>query len=264
MGNGRALRDRVAAQSAMAVVVAAQAEAPPQSALQRLFGVSPLGPACRIAYRDALAELIVGDELEHLGVRWDVLHDLPLGATTLDHLLIGPVGVFAVRAAHHGDRDVVLDDDLVVGGEATGDVPDALRQAREAAKRLSRAAGETVPVRPLVVVVVPRRFIERSVPAEVIVAASGELDRVLHRLPRVLAGTDVARISDLADLESTWPEPHQQSVDVQTLHRSFGAVRDRVREAFVRRLVWSLIGIALAAVALWILIARFVALVVAS
>ena len=41
----------------------------------------------------------------------------------MDHLVIGPAGVFAVRATNCTDQDVIVDgDSLVVDGEIRGDV----------------------------------------------------------------------------------------------------------------------------------------------
>ncbi|MGX5681181.1 nuclease-related domain-containing protein [Schumannella luteola] len=262
--DGRGVRDRIAAQSAMAAVVAAQSDAPARSGVARMLGVSPLAPDSRDEYREALGELLVGDMLENLGQRWDVLHDIPLGSSTLDHLVIGPAGVFAVRVANHGERDVVVDRQLFVSGEPTDDVAEAARQADLAGEHLSVAAGEAVRVRALLVVVAPRRLVERRAPVSVRVVASGDLERMLQRAPRVLPGDEVARVSDLADLESTWPTARPEPLDVRGLHRSFALVRQEVRSALVRRLLWAGVALSAGFVGLWILVARAVASVVSS
>ncbi|MDO7881672.1 nuclease-related domain-containing protein [Antiquaquibacter soli] len=262
--DGRGVRDRIAAQSAMAAVVAAQSDAPARSPWARMLGLSPLAPGSRDEYRAALGELLVGDMLENLGQRWDVLHDIPLGSSTLDHLLIGPAGVFAVRVANHGDRDVVVDGALLVSGEPTDDVAEAARQADLAGEHLSVAAGEAVRVRALLVVVDPRRLVERTAPTSVRVVASADLDRMLHRSPRVLSGDEVARVSDLADLESTWPPPQPQSLDLPGLHRAFAIVRQDVRSALLRRALWAGGALAVGCVGLWLVVARAVAAVVSS
>lgn len=258
MAVGRGVRDRIAAQSAMAAVVSAQAAAPPRSLLARLAGTPPLVPASRDAYRDALGELLVGDLLENLGQRWDVLHDIPLGSSTLDHLVIGPTGVFAVRVANLGDREVLVDGGRLVAGEPTDDVAEAARQAAVASAHLSEAAGSPVLAEPLLVVVRPRRLVVRGPEASVRVVASSELERALTRAPRTLGGDEVARVSDLADLESTWPAPHGQALDVQTLHRSFALVREQVRTALLRRAFWGTLAFSVALAVTWVLVARAV------
>lgn len=264
MSIGRGVRDRIAAQSAMVAVVDAQRSAPPRTPLARLFGASPLVASARDSYRDALGELIVGDVLENLGQRWDVLHDVPLGSSTLDHLLIGPPGVFAVRVVNVIERDVVIDRQLILTGDPHDEIAETARQADVASQHLSVAAGELVRVRALLVVVGARRVTIRRPAAVVRVVASDDLERMLQRAPRILAGDEVAAVSDLADLESTWPMPTASSLDVQGLHRSFAVVRAQVRSALLRRVVWATSALLGGFVLLWVLIARAVALVLGS
>ena len=239
MSRSRSLRERVAGQSAMAEVVDAQLSADARGPFARFIGASPLVPSARHAYRGALGELMVGDVLDNLGQRWDVLHDLPLARGVLDHLVIGPAGVFAVVAANYSDRDVVVDGvTLLVTGEPMDDIARASQYADAAASLLSQAAGERIRVRPLLVVVDPRKLVVRQPSHAVRVVASRELERVLSRAPRVLSGGQVAAISDLADLETTWPAPPSADLDTGRLHRDFASVRREVRSALLRRVLW--------------------------
>ncbi|NYF10450.1 hypothetical protein HDC94_001606 [Leifsonia sp. AK011] len=264
MSVGRAVRDRIAAQSAMADVVDRQRDAPPRGALPRLIGLSPLLPASRASYRDALAELVVGDILENLGQNWDVLHDVPLGDATLDHLLIGPAGTFAVRAAHYGERDVVITgDEVSVGSERPLDLAEAVTQAATAAERLSDVAKQPVIVTPVLVVVAPRRLVIRVAPGSVEVMTANELGRYFARSPRALSGTEVAAISDLADLESTWDTPASESLEVQGLHSSFSLIREEVRAARARRLVLGGIAAGVGLIALWTFVAQATSMLLA-
>ena len=263
MPQNRILRERVAGQSAMSDVVRAQASAPPREVIWRILGSSPLTTASRASYRGALGELLVGDVLENLGQRWDVLHDLPLGDTVLEHLLIGPAGVFTVRAANYGPEEVTIDgSDLVVGGHPMDDIRRAAAEADEAARILGAAAGETVRVRPMLVIVEPRRLTVRVAAAGVRVLASWELERALTRAPRTLPGDDVARISDLADLVTTWPSADTTDLDTQRLYRDFATIRDEVRVATARRILWAIVGIALGYGIVWGLISSLVTLLV--
>ncbi len=77
MPASNSLRGRVPGQVAMSEVIAAQLDVPPRSRLARLFGRSPLTPETRPKYRAALGELLVGDMLDNLGTRWDVLNVVP-------------------------------------------------------------------------------------------------------------------------------------------------------------------------------------------
>ena len=265
MSAGRGVRDRVAAQSAMATVVALQHGAAPRGPLARTLGVTPLRPEARVPYQEALGELIVGDILDSLGPWWDVLHDVPLDGTTLDHLVIGPAGVHAVSVVHHDERDVVVDDSVVVvAGEPTDDLARAARRAASAAERLSDAAGEAVRVIPVLVVVRPRRLIERRRPVNVRVVAAHQLEQHLHRARRVATGDEVARWSDLADREQTWQTPSACATDVRELHRAFGRVRAEVTAAGLRRASWLGATVLAGSMAVWALVATAVSAVMAS
>lgn len=243
MAPSRVLRERVAGQSAMCNVVTAQAVVHRQSAAARIFGISPLTFQARSFYRGALAELLVGDVLENLGQRWDVLHDVPLRSGSLDHLVIGPAGVFAVHTAHCSGVDVAVEGDaLVVVGETRDDILVARAEADEASQLLAVAAGRPVVVWPLLVVVDPKRLMVRVPASGVRVIASGDIERMLGTAPHTLSGDDVAFMSDVADLDATWPAAGSTALDTQQLHRDFGLIRARVRSALVRRIAWAAVA----------------------
>ena len=265
MAQGRRLRERVAGQTAMSDVVHSPSVNRERGTLARIAGVSPLDSTSRRAYRIALGELVVGDILDGLGQRWDVLHDLPLGGeSTLEHLVMGPSGIFAVRTANHGDVEVVIDGDIVLaGGEPHDDIEVCVRQAVAAAQALTTAAGETVLVQPLLVVVSPRRLTVRREPSGVLISESSGLERMLTRAPSQLGGEQVARISDLADLETTWPEASEVTLDTQRLNRQFTLVRAEVRSALAIRTAWVVGALLVACSGLWMMIARFVTQMVA-
>ena len=263
MHTSRILRERVAGQSAMAAVVCAQSSAPRRGRLARIFGLTPLTLEARAHYRGALGELLVGDALENLGLTWDVLHDLPLDGSVVDHLLIGRAGVFTVRAANYGRNDVTVDGSVItVGGEQRDDVAYAAAEAGEVSRLLSGAAGKPVRVRPLLVVVDPQKLTLKTAPAEVRVVSSRDLEAVLADAPRTLTGEEVALVSDVADLESTWPASDAVALDTQQLHRDFGTIRSSVNDALVRRILWGAAATIIVYVTVCSLIATFVTAVV--
>ena len=263
MTQSRRLRDRVAGQSAMSEVVQVQREVTPRTAAARLWGRSPLDASIRPAYREALGELLVGDILTNLGQHWDVLHDLPLDGEVLDHLVIGPAGVFAVQAANHGEVDVVVDGDtLAVAGTLHDDFERASANANQVETILSVAVGSSVPVRGLVVVVEPKRLTVRGEPTVAAVVSSRDLAKALDRSARTLSGHDVAKISDIADLVSTWPAADEAALDTQNLHRQFGMIRVETRSALRRRLVLSIAALGAACIATWVTVAALVSAVV--
>ncbi len=259
MLQGRSVRERVAGQSAMFTVVQAQAQARPRGYFARLIGASPLEPSIRSQYRVALAELKVGDLLENLGQRWDVLHDIPLGGSVLDHLSIGPAGTFAVVAANFRDQDVVIDgEQLLVASEFRDDIVRTAGQADAAAALLTQAGGKPVHVQPLLVVVDPRKLIVKRPPTYVSIVSSGDLERSLTRGQQILSGDEVAALSDLADLESTWPVPADTDLNLQRLHADFALVRLEVSSALVRRVLWGVVAFTVAYAIAWGMVATLV------
>ncbi len=264
MEQRRRVRERVPAQSAMAAVVAAQLTASDRGLFSRAVGVSPLTAEARKHYRAALGELLVGDVLDGLGQRWDTLHDVPLpGGRTLDHLVMGPAGTFAVRAANYRGDDVSVDGDLLLaGGEPHNDIELCIEYADAAAQALSAAAGTPVRVQALLVVVAPRRLVVRREPSGVLVVASGQLERKLSRAAELSSGVEVARLSDLADLESTWPAASALALDTQRLNREFTLLRDRVSTARAIRLIWIAAALCGSYALVWLLVARLTAIIV--
>lgn len=118
------------------------------------------------------AEMAVGEELNTLMREgfW-VFHDVPGdGPFNVDHVLVGPRGVFAVetkgrakriRATHDGHKVVFRDGKLEFPGwTETEPLAQARRNAAWLAKWLSSAVGETVQVQP--VLAIAGWFIERK------------------------------------------------------------------------------------------------------
>ncbi len=262
----RSLRERIAGQSAMSDVVLAQSAVPPRGRVARILGLSPLSAQSRMSYNGALGELLVGDVLENLGGNWDILHDLPLALSgaLLDHLVIGPAGVFAVHVSNPTDNDFILvSDRLPVGHEAYDHLSAARAQAAAAAALLSAASPSPVIVRALLVVV-EKRFLGARVAADAVVIPLNDLERFVTGAARTLTGAEVARISDLADLATTWPDAPAPRLDVQSLHRQLAVVRAEVRAALLHRVLWGTLGIALLYLAVWILVARAVSVIISG
>ncbi|MFE1296360.1 nuclease-related domain-containing protein [Streptomyces sp. NPDC058731] len=90
-------------------------------------------------WRKGLAgERRVGAELDRLGRHgWRVLHPIPLAnKVDIDHLLIGPGGVFSINAKHHHKKAVWVGDDSVIVDH--GKPSPYVRKSRAEAKRVTR------------------------------------------------------------------------------------------------------------------------------
>ncbi|MFE4863052.1 nuclease-related domain-containing protein [Streptomyces sp. NPDC056670] len=94
--------------------------------------------------RELAAQQLAGAALERLeGAGWRVLHSVPLpGAARIDHLLVGPAGVFTLRSLDTRRHRVRIADPLVTVGRAAP-LP-LLRDARHQAERASLALATAV------------------------------------------------------------------------------------------------------------------------
>ena len=125
-------------------------------------------------YQGALGEIEVGRMLSELGPEWFVRHSVPIGAGTkdVDHLVIGPGGVFAINTKHHaGARVWVVDYALGINNSKTRHLADGRRDALDVAKRLSARAEFPVPVRPVIALVDPQSVNDKRAPYSRPVAA---------------------------------------------------------------------------------------------
>lgn len=102
----------------------------------------------------ATGERAVARKLDALTQRgWHVLHSIDTGAGDIDHLAIGPHGVYVINTKHHGaGRIVVTDKAITVNGYRQTYAADVSREAALARAALSAAWGHPVHVTPLIVV----------------------------------------------------------------------------------------------------------------
>jgi hypothetical protein len=113
-------------------------------------------------------ERVVGQYLDRLASRgYRVFHDVVADGFNLDHVLVGPAGVFTVETKTHskpaGDSRVSYDgSQLVVGGRLLD--RDPLSQARSQARWLARLIADTTDRRVFVqpVVVFPGWYVEAA------------------------------------------------------------------------------------------------------
>ncbi|MEU8577833.1 nuclease-related domain-containing protein [Streptomyces asoensis] len=115
-------------------------------------------PAEWDSWRKGLAgERRVGAELNRLARHgWRVLHSIPLAdKVDVDHLLIGPGGVFSINTKHHHKRAVWVGDDSVKvdHGKPAPYVRKSRAEANRVSRVLERYCGFPVPVEPVLVFV---------------------------------------------------------------------------------------------------------------
>lgn len=131
----------------------------------RFYRLRPRLRALRLASE---GEKVVGQYLEGLRAKgYRVFHDVVGTGFNVDHVLIGPAGVFTVETKtrskpRRGDARVVFDGKaLTVGDREVDDriVVQALAQARWLREVLAESTGKRLPVRP--VVLFPGWFVEQ-------------------------------------------------------------------------------------------------------
>ena len=242
------------AASVIAECLRVQATVPPNSAAQRLFGVSPLGRGAEPWYVGALGELEVARRLNTLGPGWYVLHSVPIGtgASDLDHVVIGPAGVFTINTKHHRGQHVwVGAKRILVNGQRTDHLRNAGFEARRASKLLSVAARALVDVTPVVAIVGARRMTVRERPYDVVVLHDHQLVRWLQRHPATLTPEQVQHVAAVAAQPAAWQRmPEADAVD----HAAFDRLHVAVGRARRRRQTWAAAlsaAIPVAAIALW-------------
>jgi hypothetical protein len=246
MGEESGMRERAAGLSVMDQVVRLQDAAPPRSALARALGVNPLTEEAESWFAGATGEREVGVVLSRLPEGWTAFHAVPVGRdeSDIDHLVVGPGGVFSVNTKHHRGKKVWVGAKAVL---VDGTHEPYIRNSEFEASRVRRLLAErglTAPVHAMVAVVGAAKFSVAQQPPRVSIVQSSELLRSIRRRPNVVDPATTAAIVDLFDHPETW-RADQSGPD--TVGR-FEAIARGVRSAaFVRR-GWLLAG-ALALVA---------------
>ncbi|MFJ7202385.1 nuclease-related domain-containing protein [Streptomyces sp. NPDC098789] len=153
---------------------------------------------------DLLAQERVGAELDALeGAGWRALHAVPLpGAGRIDHLLIGPGGVWCVRAVAGRRQRVHVGDLLVTVGRAEPR-PD-VRWVRRAAERATHAL--VTAVTPALVVVESNRLEKVPSLRDVAVLEPATAAARLTRAPATLKPSDIEALFTTARNRHTWSD----------------------------------------------------------
>jgi hypothetical protein len=237
------LGDRIAGQAVIEKLLSDRVGAPPRSFLGRIFGADPLNPDEYPWYKGALGEIAVGRLLERLGPEWAVLHAVPVGAGTsdIDHVLIGPAGVFTLNTKNHAGQSVwVAGRTLMVAGKKQRHLYNASYEATRAAKLLTGKVNAPVEVTGVVVVVGPKSMTVRERPSGVAAVTDRQLLRWLSGHPNVLTTRQIAEITAAAVKPRTWHSKPPVVMDPSFLRFEFAKLRTLVESARRRRAGWLL------------------------
>lgn len=181
--------------------------APVKSFLGRVLGAHTDERAWRVG---AKGEERVGSRLEALvrkDERWRVLHSIEVGSrgADMDHLVVGPGGVFTLNAKHHPRAKVWVGGDvLMVNGQRQPYVRNSRHEAKRASRVLSQAIGSSVHAHGVIVLVGVRELTVKSAPEDVAVVYRESLVRWLRRQPAVLDDQQIDRVYTAARRPEIW------------------------------------------------------------
>ena len=204
-----ALSSRAAGYSVAAKCLQVQADAESRDPLLRLADRVVLHDDAKSWFVGALGEIEVGRMLDALGPRWFVRHAVPIGAGTkdVDHLVIGPGGVFAINTKHHAGASVWVGDFVLrVNNSNTQHLRSGQRDAVDVARRLTEKLGSRIQVRSVVAVLNARSVKDSRSPEQrvVMVIDAKKLVGWLLSLPQRLSDTELALIGFAAEEPETW------------------------------------------------------------
>ncbi|MEP6762351.1 MAG: nuclease-related domain-containing protein [Sporichthyaceae bacterium] len=153
----------------------------------------------------------VGGRLEKLAKHgWHVLHAVPVGdrGSDIDHVVIGPGGVFTLNTKTHPDGRVWVGRNSVrVNGHAVPYLRNSRFEAQRAERLLAAAVGFPVPVRPALVfltgTLIPNVTI-KAAPDDVVILDRTDIPGAFKRSSRHLVAEQVAEIYEHARRSTTW------------------------------------------------------------
>ncbi|MEV8551210.1 nuclease-related domain-containing protein [Streptomyces glaucescens] len=152
-------------------------------------------------------ERLTGRQLDKLrGRGWFALHAIQWASgADIDHLAIGPAGVFSINSKRHRGKTVWYGDTAVtVNGSPTRHIAVSQFEARRISRALSTRCGVDVPVRPVISVVHAAKLTIKSANPPVLVLEVQHLGRVLSGLSPKLSPDQVAHIYGAARDARTW------------------------------------------------------------
>jgi len=178
-------------------------EAPIRTRLARVLGVHTEERAWR---RGGEGERAVAKVLARLGPSWHILHSIQVSenGTDIDHLVIGPGGVFSVNTKNHlGKKVWVAGGTFMVNGQKQAYVGASRSEAKKASRLLTTACES--PVRVIgVIAVLSDSLVVKEQPHDVHVIGRRRLADWLRAQPRCLEDPEFEAIFDVARRSTTW------------------------------------------------------------
>lgn len=201
------LAERPAGEMVRQQAAALRQAAPVRTFLARVLGVHTEERAWRIG---ADGEKKVAAQLEKLARKdpqWRFLHAIPVGerGSDIDHVVIGPGGVFTLNTKHHpGAKIWIGGDTVMVNGQRHPYIQKSRFEAQRASRLLTAACGFPVVAVGVVVPVGADALKIKEPPADVHVVNRMRLAKWLRDRPPVLPPATINAIFDAARRPTTW------------------------------------------------------------
>lgn len=176
---------------------------PIRTFLARAFGIHTVERAWRIG---AKGEQLVAGQLANLGPRWHVLHSIVIGdkGTDLDHLVIGPGGVYSINTKNHPSKKVWVGGNTpMVSGQRQQYVSASRSEAKKVSVILTKGCGFPVTATGVVVIVNSALNIKKQ-PDDVHVESRRRIARWLSEQPTHLSDGEINSIFEVARRSTTW------------------------------------------------------------
>ena len=190
---------------ALAMDAVMRGPAPKQSWFTRFFRLPP-PPTPKTSWGvGAEGEIIVGRCLATLGADWRTLHSVSVGrhGADIDHIVIGPPGVFTINTKHHPRSRVTATRNAVfVGNSETDYFAKSRIEAERAERLLTRACQRRVTVSPMIAVISRQLFLDGY--SDVAVVNAGNLVAWLRTERAQISPSEVISIFEHARQSSTW------------------------------------------------------------
>ena len=141
---------------------------------------------------------------------WRVLHSVPVGQrdADIDHVLIGPGGVFTINTKRHPNKSVVVRGDAIrVDGQRRPYVPKSRHEAARAAKLLTHACGFPVEVKGVLVFLTGTLFPDvtiKKAPGDVYLLDRMDVPGAFRRTKHRLSASTIDAIYEHARRKTTW------------------------------------------------------------
>lgn len=201
------LADRAAGAAAREQALSLRNAAPVRTFIARALGVKNDERAWRIG---ADGEERVAAQLQKLAKhdeRWRFLHALPVGdrGSDIDHLVMGPGGVYSLNTKHHPGADVwVAGEAFMVNGHRQPYVRNSRYEAKRAASLLTDACGCPVGVTGVIVLVGAGSMKIKEPPLGVHVIDRAALVRWFRRQTPALDEVAIGSVFEASRRSTTW------------------------------------------------------------